>query len=200
LARDLPLHLLVNNAGLGGGKGVTASGFEQAFGTNHMGHFLFTFLLLERLQKSAPARIVTVASRAHTRVKGIDFARLRESGRSSLGIGEYCVSKLANVLFNAELAQRLEGSGVNCYALHPGVVASDIWRKVPWPLNRLLTARMLSTEDGARTSIYCATSPEVATETGLYYDKCQAVRTSRAGADMALAKRLWQFSQENISS
>ncbi len=200
LARDLPLHLLVNNAGVGGGKGISASGFEQAFGVNHMGHFLLTNLLLERLKLSAPARIVTVASRAHTRVQSIDFSRLQRLGGNSLGIGEYCVSKLANVLFNAELAVRLDGTGVTCYALHPGVVASDIWRKVPWPLSSLLKARMLSTEDGARTSIFCATSATLANETGLYYDKCQAIRTSRAGADMALAKRLWRFSEENIPS
>jgi retinol dehydrogenase 12 len=199
LARGLPLHLLVNNAGVGGGRGVTASGYELAFGVNHMGHFLFTKLLLERLQQSAPARIVTVASRAHTRARAIDFSVLRQSGKSSLGIGEYCVSKLANVLFSAELAKRLAGTGVHCYALHPGVVASDIWRKIPWPLSSLIKLRMLTTEDGARTSVYCATAQNVANETGLYYDKSAAVRTSPTGADAELARALWAFSEKGIA-
>ena len=100
---------------------------------NHLGHFLLTQLLLERLRASAPARIVTVASRAHTRTSGIDWDALRQPTRTRTGIHEYAVSKLANVWFSAELGRRLAGSGVHTYALHPGVVASDVWRSVPWP-------------------------------------------------------------------
>src|SRR6185436_2328356 len=127
LARGLPLHLLINNAGLAGARGLTGSGFELAFGVNHIGHFLLTQLLLERLRASAPARIVTAASKAHYRARGLDWAALRRPTATRSGLPEYSVSKLANVLFSAELARRLAGSGVTTYALHPGVVASDVW-------------------------------------------------------------------------
>ena len=195
LARGLPLHLLVNNAGLAGSRGFTASGFELAFGVNHMGHFLLTQLLLERLKASAPARIVTVASRAHTRTDGIDWNALRQPTRTRTAIHEYAVSKLANVWFSAELGRRLEGSGVTTYALHPGVVASDVWRSVPWPFRSLIKLRMISTEEGAKTSLYCATAPQCAGESGLYYDKCRVRPASSLGQDTALARELWQRSE-----
>lgn len=198
LVRGLPLHLLVNNAGLAGAKGLTPSGFELAFGTNHMGHFLLTQLLLERIQTSAPARIVTVASRAHFRVPapGFDWAALRQPTQSRTALAEYAISKLANVLFSAELARRLEGSGVTTYSLHPGVVASDVWRAVPGPLRWLLKLRMITTEEGALTSLYCATSPECASQTGLYYDKCQARTASEMGRDAALSAELWRRTED----
>ena len=195
LARGLPLHLLVNNAGLAGSRGFTASGFELAFGVNHMGHFLLTQLLLERLKASAPARIVTVASRAHTRTDGIDWNALRQPTRTRTAIHEYAVSKLANVWFSAELGRRLAGSGVTTYALHPGVVASDVWRSMPWPFRSLIKLRMISTEEGAKTSLYCATAPQCAGESGLYYDKCRVRPASSLGQDTALARELWQRSE-----
>ena len=195
LARGLPLHLLVNNAGLAGSRGFTASGFELAFGVNHMGHFLLTQLLLERLQACSPARIVTVASRAHTRTGGIDWEALRHPTRTRTAIHEYAVSKLANVWFSAELGRRLAGSGVTTYALHPGVVASDVWRSVPWPFRSLIKLRMISTDEGARTSLYCATAPECAGETGLYYDKCRVRPASMLGQDTTLAQELWRRSE-----
>jgi len=200
LARDLPLHLLVNNAGLAGQRGQTASGFELAFGVNHMGHFLLTALLRERLQASAPARIVTVASRAHYRASGLDWDALRQSTRSRTGVVEYSNSKLANVLFSAELGRRLAGTGVTTYALHPGVVASDVWRAVPWPIRPLLKLRMISTEEGARTTLYCATAPALAGETGLYYYKCQPRTPSAMGQDAALAAELWRHSEAWVGS
>jgi NAD(P)-dependent dehydrogenase (short-subunit alcohol dehydrogenase family) len=196
LARDLPLHLLVNNAGLAGARGFTKSGFELAFGVNHVGHFLLTQLLLERIKASAPARIVTVSSRAHIRVRGIDWNAVRQptGGRSALK--EYCVSKLANVLFSAELGRRLEGSGVTTYALHPGVVGSDVWRSLPWILEQLVKLFTLTTDKGAATSLYCATAPEAARETGLYYDKCKVKEASEFGRDPLLAATLWQRSEQ----
>jgi NAD(P)-dependent dehydrogenase (short-subunit alcohol dehydrogenase family) len=104
------------------------------------------------------------------------------------------VSKLANVLFSHELARRTDGTGLTCYALHPGVVASDIWRRVPWPVRPLVTRRMLSVEDGAATSLYCATSPEVAQDSGLFYDAC-AVRAASRVATGELAAELWKRSE-----
>jgi NAD(P)-dependent dehydrogenase (short-subunit alcohol dehydrogenase family) len=197
LARGLPLHLLVNNAGLAGKKGLTRDGFELAFGVNHLGHFLLTQLLLERLRRSAPARIVTVASRAHYRSQGLDFAALRQRGRSRTGIAEYADSKLANVLFSAELARRLgQGSGITTYALHPGVVATDVWRHVPWPLRPLIKLRgMITPEEGAQTTLHCAGAPAAAAETGLYYDRCRPKTPSALAQDAQLAGALWQHSE-----
>ena len=195
LATDEPLHVLINNAGLAGAKGTTASGFEIAFGTNHVGPFLFTALLLDRLRSSAPARIVNVASIAHYDAPGIDWEAVRRPTRSFTGMREYRVSKLANVLHARELAGRLKGSGVSTYSLHPGVIASDIWRRVPWPLRPLMKRRMGTTEQGARTSIYCATSDEVADQTGRYYDDCRP-REPAASVTDTLAAELWRRSCE----
>ena len=195
LAMGLPLHLLVNNAGLAGAKGLTQSGFEMTFGVNHVGTFLLTQLLTNVLKASAPARIVTVASRAHLRSKGIDWQAVREPGKTLTGYPEYCTSKLANVLFSAELARRLQGTGVNTYALHPGVVATDVWRSVPWPFNVLMKLGMISAEEGAQTSLHCATSPDVANETGLYYDKCKVKPISQIAQNQALARELWDRSE-----
>jgi retinol dehydrogenase 12 len=207
LARGLPLHLLINNAGLAGAKGLTKSGFELAFGTNHMGHFLLTSLLLDRIKstagESAPARIVTVSSRAHYRVKplapsganALNWDAFRRPTATATGFAEYGVSKLANALFSAELARRLAGTGVNCYALHPGVVASDVWRSVPWPLRPLIKRWMITPEEGAQTTLYCATSPDVVKESGRYYDKCKARTPSALAQDTALAAELWRRSE-----
>jgi retinol dehydrogenase 12 len=195
LALGEPLHVLINNAGVGGARGLTRQGFELTFGVNHLGHFALTTALLERLVESAPARVVTVASDAHYSARGIDFAALRRPARGITGLPEYAVSKLCNVLFSAELARRVSGTGVTTYALHPGVVASDIWRRVPWPVRPLVTRRMLSVDEGAQTSLYCATSPDVADESGLFYDKC-AQRAPSAVATPELAAELWRRSEE----
>jgi retinol dehydrogenase-12 len=194
LARGEPLHVLVNNAGVAGVRGLTRQGFELIFGVNHLGPFLLTQLLLERLTSSAPTRVVTVASDAHYQARGIDWEALRRPARGITGLGEYAVSKLCNVLFSQELARRTAGTGVTTYALHPGVVASDIWRRVPWPVRPLVTRRMLSVDQGAATSLYCATSPAVASESGLFYDKC-APRPASPVATPELAAELWQRSQ-----
>jgi NAD(P)-dependent dehydrogenase (short-subunit alcohol dehydrogenase family) len=195
LATGEPLHVLINNAGVAGARGMTDSGFERTFGTNHIGPFLLTSLLLDRLCESAPARIVNVASAAHYGAPGIDWEAVRKPTRSVTGMREYSVSKLANVLHAQELARRLEGSGVTSYALHPGVIASDIWRRVPWPVRPLMRRRMDTPEHGARTSIYCAAAPEPAGESGLYYDDCR-VKEPAAAATPALAAELWRRSSE----
>jgi retinol dehydrogenase-12 len=195
LARGLPLHLLINNAGVAGSRGLTASGFELSFGVNHMGHFLLTQLLLDTLKRSAPARIVTVSSRAHYRCRGIDWEAQRQTTKSTTGLPEYGVGKLANALFSAELGRRLAGTGVTTYALHPGVVASDVWRSVPWPLRSLMKLMMISTEEGAATTLYCATSPQAAQETGLFYDKCRVKAASPLAQEPALAAELWRRSE-----
>ncbi len=198
LARKEPLHVLINNAGLAGGRGMTASGFELAFGTNHIGPFLLTSLLLDRLRESAPARIVNVASVAHFAATGIDFQAVRSPTRSVTGRREYAVSKLANVLHARELARRLDGSGVTTYSLHPGVIASDIWRRVPWPVRGLMKRRVDSPEQGARTSLYCATAPDLVGESGRYYDDC-AVTQPGTAVTASLAEELWQRSADWVA-
>lgn len=200
LASGEPLHLLVNNAGLAGMQGLTEDGFEVQFGINYVGPYLFTRLLLDRIQASArdlPAgatRIVHVSSRAHHRSKGIPWDTVRSKTRTTTSIDEYGDSKLANVLFSNALALRLQGAGVTSYALHPGVVASDIWRKIPQPFRWLALQFMLTNDDGARTTLHCATSPAAATESGLYYDNCAPKKPSRHALDAALAETLWQRS------
>src|SRR5208337_4787711 len=168
-------HGQVPGQGRGGGgrdQGRDRQRFEVSFGINHLGHFALTDALLGGLTASAPARVVTVASDAHYSAQGIDFGALRRPTRGITGLREYAVSKLCNVLFTQELARRVAGTGLTTYALHPGVVASDIWRRVPWPVRPIVTRRMLSTTEGAQTSLYCATSPDVAADSGLFYDKC----------------------------
>ena len=196
LSRDLPLPLLICNAGLAGQKGTTASGFETTFGTCHVGHFLLTRLLLERIKSSAPARIVVVASMAHRNAKEIDFDALRQPTKTVTGFPEYAVAKLSNILFAKELAKKLEGSGVTTYSLHPGVVATNVWRKVPWPLDKLIKLFMTSSEEGAATTLYCATDPALANESGFYYDECKKDDPSALAKDDKLAERLWNESME----
>jgi len=194
LATGEPLHVLINNAGVAGHRGLTGDGFELTFGVNHLGHFALTMALLDRLADSAPARVVCVSSDAHYQAKGIDFTALRRRTRGITGLQAYAVSKLCNVLFAQELARRTADRGVTTYALHPGVVASDIWRRVPWPARNFMTARMLTTEQGAATSLYCATSPQVAMETGRFYDNCRE-REPSAVATEQLGKILWERSE-----
>jgi retinol dehydrogenase 12 len=195
LAAGKPLHVLINNGGLGGRRGVTASGFEVAFGTNHLGHFLLTSLLLDCLKASAPARIVTVASRAHSRAKTITWDALHRSATLGELLRAYSESKLANVLFSASLAKRLEGSGVTTYSLHPGVIRSDVWRSIPQPFRYFFTLHMSTVEQGAQNTLHLASSPEIAGQSGLYYQGLHPKTPSRVARDPVLAETLWQRSE-----
>jgi retinol dehydrogenase 12 len=194
LALGEPLHVLVNNAGVAGRQGLTRQGFELLFGVNHLGHFALTEALLGCLTDSAPSRVVTVSSDAHYSATGVDFEALRRRGRGVTAMHQYAVSKLCNVLFSAELARRTAGTGVTTYALHPGVVASDMWRRVPWPVRPLIQMRMLTVTQGAATSLYCATSPDVAQDTGRFYDRC-AERAASPVATPELGLELWHRSE-----
>jgi NAD(P)-dependent dehydrogenase (short-subunit alcohol dehydrogenase family) len=194
-----PLNVLINNAGLAGKRGMTSSGFELIFGTDYVGPFLLTALLLERLTESAPARIVNVASDAHYSAKGINYEAIRQPTKSVTGMREYSVAKLANVLHAQELARRLAGTGVSSYALHPGVIASDIWRQVPWPVRPLVKLPMRSAQEGAQTSLYCATAPELAEESGHYYENC-ARKPASGVATPQLAAELWERATEWVGA
>jgi dehydrogenase/reductase SDR family protein 13 len=197
LARNVPIHGLINNAGLAGARGLTKDGFELTWGTNHLGHYLFTRLLLDRLKQAGHARIVNVASASHYQAKGIDWSVMNQPTRSTTGMREYAVSKLSNVLFTKELARRLEGTGVTTYAVHPGVVATDVWRKVPGPLRWVIKKFMISPEEGAQASLRCATDPELAAQTGRYYDVGgKEKEPNRVANDVELARTLWTKSAE----
>ena len=197
LQRDEPLHVLVNNAGVGGQRGTTADGFELHFGVNHLGHFALTQLLLERLKDSGPdTRIVNVSSRAHYDAPGIDFDAVRRQG-SFTGIREYAVSKLCGIAPGGRppgIPPRLGGSSPP-KPPRPGVVASDIWRRVPWPARSIIKSRMITPEQGAVTSVHCATSPSVSGQSGLYYDNCQVTEASKV-ATPELSEALWKHSVE----
>ncbi len=200
------LDVLINNAGLAGQRGQTKQGFEIAFGVNHLGHFLFTKQLTPLLVASGtdadPSRIVIVASRAHTRVnakKGIDWDALQKPTKTVSGFPEYSVSKLANVWHAKALARRLEGEPVRVYSLHPGVVASDVWRKVPWPFRSLMKLFMITNEEGAQTTLHCATSPSVVGESGRYYDESAPAEPTALARDEALQEELWRRSEQWIA-
>jgi NAD(P)-dependent dehydrogenase (short-subunit alcohol dehydrogenase family) len=192
---NLPLHLLINNAGVAGLRGLTQDGFEMTFGINHLGHFLLTQLLLDKLQSSGPSRVVTVSSRAHKRTAGIDWNALRQPTHSWTGINEYAVSKLANLLFSAELAKRVQGTSVSTYSLHPGVVDTEIWRALPdWARPLLRLRGFLTPEQGAQTTLHCALhAPQQ--ESGLYYADSQPKQPAALGQNSELAKELWKRSE-----
>src|SRR5271155_54323 len=179
LERCPRIDVLINNAGVVlSARTQTVDGFESTFAVNHLGPFLLTELLLDRIAQSAPSRIVNVSSTAHTQArKGLDFDDLQSThGYGAMSV--YAKSKLANILFTTELARRLEGTGVTVNALHPGVVATGYGRDgdtggvISFGL-RLIRPFILSPAKGAETSIYLASSPEVATVTGTYFLKCK---------------------------
>jgi NAD(P)-dependent dehydrogenase (short-subunit alcohol dehydrogenase family) len=202
LASGRPLHVLLNNAGLvNTTRRETVDGLEETFAVNHLGYFLLTNLLLERLRQSAPARIVNVASDAHRFARrGLDFDDLQNRrGYSAMRV--YAESKLANILFTRELARRLEGSGVTVNALHPGAVGTGLALNNGWLARLLVTLYRplaLTPEQGAETSIYLCASPEVEGKSGLYFYRSREHRPNRFGADDEAARRLWSASERLV--
>ncbi|KAI9141681.1 hypothetical protein BKA69DRAFT_1071973 [Paraphysoderma sedebokerense] len=127
---------------------------------------------------------------------GIPFDKLKSPG-SYLHLSEYGVSKLANIMFSISLAEKLEGTGVTSYSLHPGVVATDIWKHMPYIVQKVIKFFMLSEEDGAATSIYCATAPEAALKNGAYYDNIKEAKINNKHAfDKEMGEKLWNISAE----
>ena len=217
------LDVLVNNAGaLFARRQESADGIEMTLALNHLAYFLLTNLLLDRLKASAPARVVNVSSHAHEMVAGFDFddpqgrknaGRFWGYGQSRLGglaftlfapmrhpaLLQYARSKLANLLFTYELARRLEGTGVTVNSLHPGFVASSFMAgngALGWFMRRWVGLFGTSVEEGAKTSVYLATSPEVAGTTGRYFARQKAIESSLASRDEESARRLWALSEE----
>jgi NAD(P)-dependent dehydrogenase (short-subunit alcohol dehydrogenase family) len=192
LAASDRLDVLVNNAGLYTRQRESSSdGFEMQFAVNHLAPFLLTALLSERLEASAPARIVMVSSEAHRRGR-IDFDDIHGERRYS-GLGAYTQSKLANLLFTRELARRLSGTGVTANAAHPGVVATRLLFEGFGPL-RLLGPFLKTPEQGARTIVHVASAPALERLTGLYFIDGESARPSARARDDDTARRLWDLS------
>lgn len=195
------LNILLNNAGvMVCPYGKTTDGFEMQIGVNHMGHFLLTYLLLDLIKKSAPARIINVSSMAHL-FGSINLEDIN-SEKSYDKKAAYGQSKLANVLFTRSLAKRLEGTGVTAYSLHPGVVQTDLWRHLNGPQQLVMKAVSPFTKtstQGAQTSIYCAVEPSLENESGGYYSDCAPAKCSAKAQDDDLAQRLWELSCQMLS-
>ncbi len=192
------IDVLVNNAGVAGVRGQTRDGFELHVGVNHLGHFALVQALMPLLVGSR-TRVVAVASEAHRRARGLDFGAFEQTTKSRTGWSEYCASKLCNVLFAAELARRYGSQGIFGVSLHPGVIASDLWRHLPLPLRFIMKLFMRSNSDGARTSIHCATAPLEVGLNGAYFDSCKPRRPSRVAQDASLAAELWERSLELVN-
>jgi retinol dehydrogenase 12 len=212
------LHVLVNNAGaLFASRKESVDGIEMTVALNHLAPFLLTNLLLDTLKASAPSRVVTVSSHAHEMVGGFDFDDPQARKGTYKGSGgtlyalfapmkhpallQYARSKLANLLFTCELARRLEGTGVTANALHPGFVASRFMAGngvLGWFMRRWVSLLGVGVEEGAKTSVYLAASPEVEGVSGKYFVKCKQARASRAATDAAAARRLWELSEELV--
>jgi len=190
------LDILVNNAGsVSARREVTEDGIERTFAVNHLGYFLLTNLLIDLLEKGAPARVVNVASIAH--ITGtMDFDDLGfEKGFSTRKA--YNRSKLANVLFTRELARRLQGRGITVNCLHPGAVSTNIWSHAAWwtqPFLAVARLFMVSPRKGGDAIVFLATSPEVEGKSGGYYENSRLVLPSRLARDDALAAKLWDVS------
>ncbi|MDE3089189.1 MAG: SDR family oxidoreductase [Chloroflexota bacterium] len=196
------LDVLVNNAGgFWMSRQETVDGYEMTFALNHLGYFLLTNLLLDMLIASAPARIVNVASALHWQAR-MDFNDLQGKRGLFNGLSAYNQSKLANVLFTYELARRFaqRGAGVTANALHPGGVRTNLIARnggfFKWVAQPLFDLQAISAEQGAQTSVYLATSPDVEGVSGKYFGESKPHRSSPASYDEAAARRLWQVSTE----
>ena len=202
------LDVLLNNAGgIFLSSRPSADGIEMTFALNHLGYFLLTNLLLERLRQSAPARIINVSSTAHGspgkfRLEDLPKPSAGSSLRNFIAgrrvYRAYGRSKLCNVLFTYELARRLDGTGVTVNALHPGLVRTNIARNnglLGRVVNAFIGARGVGTDQGAETMLYLASSPEAQGVTGKYFVDCRAVPSSALSYDAGLAAELWELSE-----
>ena len=202
-SRHPRLDVLVNNAGLlVPERHTTVDGVEETFAVNHLAPMLLTLELMDLLKASGPARIVTVSSEAHrgARMHWDDLQFRTNRYRSFKAYGQ---SKLANILFTYELARRLEGTGVTANPLHPGVIASGFGHTYPGPVSlllRVVSPFLLTPEEGAATTVYLASSPEVEGVTGKYFSKCHPVRSNAVSQDVASQRKLWALSVEMLGN
>jgi len=201
-SRHDKLHVLLNNAGaINASRRKSPEGHELTFAVNHLAYFVLTAELLEVLKRSAPARVVNVASEAHRGLR-LDFDDLMHE-RSYLQFVVYGRSKLANILFTYKLARRLKGTGITTNYLHPGMIASGFGHNDSgwFRLNvKLISPFMLSPEKGARTSVFLASSPEVEGVTGKYFKRGKEARSSGASRDLEAQRRLWEISERLVEA
>ena len=191
------IDVLVNNAGVfPPNLRKTEDGFEEQIGVNHLGHYLLTNLLLERLAASAPARVVNVSSMMHAG-GAIDFASFRDPARYD-AMGAYRQSKLANILFSNELARRAGAKRITSNSLHPGGVATEIARDAAWWMRAGMKLVGTSPEKGARTSVALSAAPEHEKTTGKYFVSEREKAPAAAALDPALAARLWDESAKLV--
>lgn len=200
MERHAVIDVLINNAGVAGRRDLTRQGFEAAFGVNHLGHFLLTQLLLPSLLARPGARVVNVSSKAHYGARRVDFESLRRAATLRTAFAHYEVSKLCNVLHASELARRYGAQGLHGYALHPGVLATGVWRHVPQPFRGLMKLFMKPEREGAETSLLCAVGSPVTEQNGGYYDDCREVTPSPLARDRELAEELWRRSEAWVLS
>jgi NAD(P)-dependent dehydrogenase (short-subunit alcohol dehydrogenase family) len=205
LERFEHIDVLVNNAGgTLGDRRVTEDGFEMTFGVNHLGHFLLTNLLLDRIKASAPARIITVSSGAHNGARsGLDFDDLQVEHARYRGFQQYCRSKLANILFANELARRLDGTGVTSNSMHPGYVHTNFAREGDTGAMGFLSHWFgrpfsINATKGAETIVYLASSPQAEGVTGQYFYKRAFAKMSGNANDEDAARRLWDVSEQLV--
>jgi NAD(P)-dependent dehydrogenase (short-subunit alcohol dehydrogenase family) len=192
------LDVLVNDAGaIFLRRQLSADGIEMTFAVNHLAYFLLTNLLLDTLKTSAPARVVNVASNSHLG-QHLDFDNLQLK-RGYNPMRAYGRSKLCNLYFTYELARRLEGTGVTVNAMHPGFVHTNMAANNGWLVSLflpLIHRNSLTPEQGARTAVYLASSPDVETVTGKYFVREREVASDPVSYDQAAAKRLWEVSEK----
>ncbi|XP_055075878.2 retinol dehydrogenase 12 [Misgurnus anguillicaudatus] len=205
IATENRLDILINNAGvMMCPKSLTEDGYETQFAVNHLGHFLLTVLLLDMLKKSTPSRVINVSSIAHKGGK-IHFDDLNFNKTPYDSLVSYSQSKLANLLFTQELARRVKGSGVTVYALHPGVIRTELGRYVQTQhplLSALLSfpafLLMKTPKQGAQTSIHCAVAEGLESYSGCYFSDCKLKEPAPEGKDDLAALRLWKVSSKLV--
>lgn len=201
LQEEQRLDVLILNAGMvpPPGKFLTNDGIEVQFQSNHLGHFLLTNLLIPLLRRSAPSRIVIVSSCLHV-LGHIDFDNLNYQQHTPDPGVTYCMTKLCNVLMAQELSSRLDGTGVTANSCHPGLVKTDINRRTPWYIKRVIQPISYiwakNATEGAQTQIYLSVSPELEKVTGKYFSDCRPVEPSFKCSDIDLAKKLWSVSEQ----
>ena len=199
ISLDIPLHVLLNNAGLiNNNRKETVDGFEEVFSINHLAYFYLTHLLLDKLKEGTPSRIINVSSGAHAFVKGFNFDDVN-SLKEYKPFKVYGYSKLANILFTKKLSQVLENENIIVNCLHPGVVGTGfgqnngIFSKILFNLSKPF---MRSSEKGAETSIYLCSSPDVSDVSGQYFYNCKIAKTTKWARSEEDADRLWNLSKE----
>jgi len=200
--KNIPLHILINNAGvMACPKMKTKDGFELQIGVNHFGHFLLTNLLIESMKRAPSARVVCVSSRAHNRGK-IDLEDPNYEKREYTKWGAYGQSKLANVLFARELNKRMSGENIKAFSLHPGVIPTELTRHMNSAVRSLFKSVgslfIKTIPQGAATSVYVATAPEVENSGGAYFADCNVTQSPNSEVNDEMALKLWELSVKTV--